>query len=54
MVGIEFAASVVVPMLVGNWADNRWGTSPWLALSGVVVGTVMGFIALFKLLKEPQ
>lgn len=47
-VGIELAATVVALLLLGNWLDQRWGTEPWLALTGVLLGFVLGFMALLK------
>lgn len=36
-IGFEMA----VPTVLGYWLDTRWGTTPWL----VVTGACLGFIA---------
>lgn len=46
--GFQLAAAVVVFFLVGRWLDTRWGTSPWLMLGGLVLGSVGGFIKFFS------
>lgn len=46
--GIQLAAAVVVFSLVGAWLDSRWDTSPWLLLSGLLLGSVGGFVKFFK------
>lgn len=43
-IGLE----IVVPMLVGRWLDQRWGTSYWTVI-GVVLGPLLGFWHLFRL-----
>ena len=46
--GFQLAAAVVGFFLVGHWLDNRYDTSPWLKLLGLLVGTTGGFIKFFK------
>jgi F0F1-type ATP synthase assembly protein I len=36
--GIQFAASIVVFLYIGQWLDRKLGTAPWLLLAGVFVG----------------
>ena len=45
--GTQYAASIIVCLLVGWWLDGRLGTSPWLLLGGVVLGAVAGFYNLY-------
>ena len=33
-------AELVVPVLIGAWADRNFGSSPW----GILVGAVVGFV----------
>lgn len=51
-IGIEIGVAVVVCMLAGSWADGKLGTSPWLTLLGVVLGTVVGLKAVLRAAKE--
>jgi ATP synthase protein I len=50
-VGFQLAGAVVGGLLVGNYLDGKWGTSPWLAMTGLVLGSVGGFYNLLKILK---
>ncbi|PIR17043.1 MAG: hypothetical protein COV46_05910 [Deltaproteobacteria bacterium CG11_big_fil_rev_8_21_14_0_20_49_13] len=51
MVGIQLAISVVVGLAFGNYIDGKIGTSPWLAITGTILGTVGGMWNLVKILK---
>ncbi len=46
--GFQLAAAVVGFFLLGHWLDNRYDTSPWLKLLGLLLGTAGGFIKFFK------
>lgn len=46
-VGFELAVAVAAGFGAGYWADNRWGTSPWLMLVGTLVGAGLGFYRFF-------
>ncbi|MGL6094802.1 MAG: AtpZ/AtpI family protein [Fimbriiglobus sp.] len=37
---------MVVPVLVGVWADGRFGSGPWGLLLGATLGVVGGFTHL--------
>lgn len=43
-IGLE----IVIPIVVGRWLDDRWGTSFCTAV-GVVVGPLLGFWHLLTL-----
>jgi ATP synthase protein I len=47
-VGLQFAGSIVLFLFVGQWLDDRLGTSPWLLLIGVFVGAGAGFYSLYR------
>lgn len=53
-VGFQLAISVVGGLLLGNWVDKRLETSPWLALLGLIIGSIGGFYNLIKLLNWNQ
>ena len=42
-VGTQLAITIVACLWAGNWADNRFDTTPWLTLIGLTVGCVGGF-----------
>jgi F0F1-type ATP synthase assembly protein I len=37
---------MVLPGLAGHWLDRTWGTSPFLAAVGFLIGLVMGMTHL--------
>lgn len=39
--GVEIAAALSVPMLIGYWADGKFNTSPYLMLVGIGIGLLM-------------
>ena len=43
--GTHIAASMMIPVLAGIYADNRWGSSPW----GVIIGALVGFGAMISI-----
>ncbi len=48
-VGIEIAASMVLPLLLGVWLDGRYGTTPWGVLGGVFLGMAATALKLYKI-----
>lgn len=53
-VGFQLATSVVAGLLIGGYLDKRWDTSPWLTLTGLILGGVGGFYNLIKILSWNQ
>lgn len=53
-VGLQFAGAIVLFLFLGRWLDSRLGTEPWLLLAGVLVGSVAGFISLYRQLSAPS
>ena len=45
--GMTFALSTLLFLLVGDWADGKLGTSPVLAIVGTLVGASAGFYYLY-------
>lgn len=43
--GIQIAAAMVVPLLLGGWLDRKFGLFPWLT----VVGALFGILNLFAI-----
>ena len=41
-IGLELAAVIGGSAWLGNWADGKLGTAPWLAFAGVVFGICGG------------
>jgi len=42
------ALEIVIPVMVGRWLDQNWGTSYWTVI-GAVVGPPLGFWHLLVL-----
>ncbi|OGQ05727.1 MAG: hypothetical protein A2W61_06450 [Deltaproteobacteria bacterium RIFCSPLOWO2_01_44_7] len=49
-VGIQLSLTVVAGWFMGDYLDRRWGTSPWLALLGLVLGFTGGLWNLIRIL----
>ena len=47
--GIEMAATMVLPILLGLYLDNKFGFEPWGILFGVFFGLVALISRLYKL-----
>lgn len=47
--GLEMGLSVVLGLLGGRWLDERFGTKPWLSITGVLLGITAAFLALFRI-----
>lgn len=47
--GFQLALSVVLGVMAGHWLDQKLATKPWFLVGGVVLGTVAGFVNLFRL-----
>lgn len=46
-VGFTMAAAILVSVLLGNWLDDRLGTSPWLVLIFSLLGVLAAIRSLF-------
>lgn len=42
------ALEFVVPVVIGRWLDQRWGTSAWTVV-GALLGPILGFWHLLTL-----
>ena len=50
--GLELAAGITVFTLVGWWLDKKWGTTPWLLITGAALGFVGGIYNMWKQLRR--
>lgn len=53
-IGFQLAMMVVGGLLIGNWLDKKWGSSPWLALVGLLLGSIGGFYNLIRVVNWRQ
>jgi len=43
--------AMVLPAALGYWLDGKWGTSPWLVISGACLGFLASMLELLKLVR---
>jgi len=54
-IGWVLAVSVGAGTALGVWADRRFGTSPWLTLTGLFLGMTAGFVNVFRIVfQDPK
>ncbi len=46
--GLAIPIGCVLGMLIGSWLDRHFHTS-WIAIAGIIVGAVAGFVQIFTL-----
>ena len=51
-VSVELVAGTAVGTLLGYLADRMAGTSPWLMIAGVFLGSIAGFRNIFRYLSN--
>ncbi len=51
-VGIEFIAIFLIFLGVGMWLDGRWGTQPWLMVTGMVLGFAGSLYRMAQIIRE--
>jgi len=47
-IGGIFLGCMVIGVFGGHWLDEKWGTAPWMLLTGAFVGMASGFYHFFK------
>lgn len=51
--GLQYALSIALLTGLGWWLDSTWGTTPWLLVTGAVLGVVAGFVNLVRAVPAP-
>jgi len=49
---VEFASFIAIGFVVGAYADSKYGTRPWGALAGFVIGLVSGALSVNRAVGE--
>ena len=45
----------IIALLAVGWVLDRWlGTTPWMLVAGVLVGSVVGFYQFIKIISKTQ
>jgi len=54
--GLAFAmaATTILGALAGRYADQRWGTGPWLTLAGTLLGMGGGFFEVLTVMRRME
>jgi F0F1-type ATP synthase assembly protein I len=52
--GLQFAISVILFLLAGQWLDRKFGTSPLFLMLLVFVGAGASFYSIYRRLMEQQ
>ncbi|MBI2796232.1 MAG: AtpZ/AtpI family protein [Gemmatimonadetes bacterium] len=47
-VGIQFAASILLFLWLGQWVDGKLGTGPWGLIVGVFTGAGGAFYSMYR------
>lgn len=45
---ISAALLMALPAWAGHWGDSRFGTSPWLVITGALVGLLAGMVQMLR------
>jgi ATP synthase protein I len=48
----SIAIEMAVPAFLGHWADQRFGTEPWLVSVGALLGFAVAMVHLLALAKQ--
>ncbi|MBL7125933.1 MAG: AtpZ/AtpI family protein [Dehalococcoidales bacterium] len=49
-VGFFIGSSIVLGVVAGLWLDSRFNTSPALAIAGLLLGIVVAFYGVYRML----
>lgn len=50
--GLQFVVTVLICLFLGQWLDRKLGTSPWLMLAGMLVGSSIGIWTMFRVARQ--
>ncbi len=45
---LQLVVAVILMFFLGNWLDGKFGTAPWLMMTGLMVGFGAGFFAFLR------
>lgn len=50
--GWNIALPLAVLALLGRWLDKKWGTTPWLLISGMILAIAVSSYLMYKKMME--
>jgi F0F1-type ATP synthase assembly protein I len=53
-IGLQFALTILLFVFAGVWLDRRLGTSPWLVIVFVFVGSAAGIFSMYRKVTAAQ
>jgi ATP synthase protein I len=53
-IGLQFALTILVFVFAGVWLDRRLGTSPWLVIVFVLLGSAAGMFSMYRKVTAAQ
>jgi len=51
---LGMAVTTILGALAGRYADQRWGTAPWLTLAGTLLGMAGGFFEVLTVMRRME
>ncbi len=51
-IGFYFVISILVPLFLGMWIDDKLDTEPFFTILMLIFGLIFGFVGIYKQLKE--
>jgi ATP synthase protein I len=51
-IGILLVLTTVIGFGLGRWADQRFGTEPWLSMVGLLIGAASGLVETVRLINR--
>lgn len=52
MIGTEMAVTVTVGFYAGRFLDGKFNTSPWLMVTGILLGVAVGVFGIITIVKR--
>lgn len=52
--GAEIAVALSAPILLGYWLDQRYGSSPYILLAGIVVGLMLLILMFIRIVRNTR
>ncbi len=52
MVGVQFALSIIIGVVIGYYLDKRLSTFPWMTIFWLLIGFAAGLKNLYRELKK--
>ena len=53
-IGIFFGIAICIGFFGGKWLDGQWRTTPWLSITGLLIGIATGFRELIRIARRVQ